>query len=72
MPLLLPSHCRPLPAPVASSPAAPALNVVLPSFCPTCPAAWFTAAEDIFQLWSFTDQRNMFAYAYTKQKAAQI
>jgi hypothetical protein len=45
---------------------------VHPSFCPTRPVAWFTASEDIFWLRSVTDQRNMFAYAYTKQKAAQI
>ena len=65
-----PSCCPATAGFVASSPAA--LNIVLPSFCPTRLAAWFAAAEDVFWLQSVTDQHIMFAYAYTKLEAAQM
>jgi hypothetical protein len=40
------------------------INIVLPPFRASRPAAWFAAVEDVFQLRGVTDQRDMFAYCY--------
>jgi hypothetical protein len=40
------------------------INIVLPPFRVSRPAAWFAAVEDVFQLRGVTDQRDMFAYCY--------
>jgi len=70
--LLAPAAALPLPPPPALSAVAPARNVVLPSFRPTRPAAWFAAVEDVFRLRGVSDQRDMFAFAYAKLEEAQM
>ena len=70
--MLAPAAALPLPPPPALSAVAPARNVVLPSFRPTRPAAWFAAVEDVFRLRGVSDQRDMFAFAYAKLEEAQM
>ena len=70
--MLAPAAAQPLPPPPAPSVVAPARNVVLPSFRPTQPAAWFAAVEDVFRLRGDSDQRDMFAYAYAKLEEGQM
>ena len=62
----------PLPPSAAAPAARPVLNVVLPAFRPTRPAAWFGAVEDVFRLRGVTDQRDQFAFAYAKLEEAQL
>ena len=70
--MLAPAAAQPLLSLTTFLSAAPARNVVLPSFCPTCPVAWFTAVEDVFWLRIVTNQRDMIAYAYAKLEEAQM
>jgi hypothetical protein len=71
-PFIAPAVAQPLylhpqlPAYAAAPAARPVLNVVLPAFRPTRPAAWFCAVEDVLRLCGVTDQRDQFAFAYAK------
>jgi len=72
--LTAPAVAQPMPPPTGAAPLAarPYVNVVLPAFRPTRPAAWFAAIEDIFRLRGVTDQRDQFAYAYAKLEEEQM
>ena len=56
----------------AAAAAHPHVNVMLPPFHASRPAAWFSTVDDVFRLRGITDQRDMFAFAYAKLEEAQL
>jgi hypothetical protein len=71
-PVVQPPPIMQLPPPIYAAAARPHVNVVLPPFRASRPAAWFGAVDDVFRLRGITDQRDMFAFAYAKLEEAQL